>query len=156
MKVKDIMTKKVITVKTDDKISTAANLFALYDIGILIVINDNREVLGVLTDRDVVIRGLAKGLDGNNLVEDVMSRASIDIKRDADHTIALEMMGDYQIRRLVVTNDDGKLCGVLSLSDLARGKHTNKFVNETLYEISIPNPQKDKPLKFLRVDDFPL
>ena len=64
--------------------------------------------------------------------------------------------GEYDPEGLIVLNDEKKLCGVVSLSDLARIKHTNRFVNEILYEISIPNPQTEKPLKYLEVDDFPL
>jgi predicted transcriptional regulator len=65
-------------------------------------------------------------------------------------------MGEYQVRRLVILNADKKLCGIISLADVARGKHTNRLVNEILYEISIPNPQKEKPLKYLHIDDYPL
>jgi CBS domain-containing protein len=156
MKVKELMTKKVITVSKDTKLSEVARLYAKYDIGFVVVINSERTCLGVVTDRDIVIRGLARGLAGDGIVEEVMTPVVVDIHRDENVRRALEMMGENQIRRLVVINDDKKLCGVVSLSDLARGKYTNKYINEILYEISIPNPQTEKPMKYLEVDDFPL
>ena len=156
MKIKELMTKKVITATKDTKIAEVAKLFEKHDIGFVPVVNAEREVLGVLTDRDIVIRGLARGLAGEATVEDVMTPVVVDIHRDEKVSRALEVMGEYQIRRLVVVNDEKKLCGVVSLADVARTKHTNKFINEILYEISIPNPQTEKPLKYLEVDDFPL
>jgi CBS domain-containing protein len=156
MKVKDLMTKKVITVSKNEKLSEVAELFCKYDIGFVVVINSERDVLGVVTDRDIIVRGLAKGMSGEDLVEKVMTPVSVEIHKDENVRRALEMMGEYQIRRLVVINDEKKLCGVISLADLARGRYTNKLVNEILYEISLPNPQKEKPMKFLEVDDYPL
>jgi len=155
MKIKELMTKKVITAKKDDKISRVAELMSDFDIGFVVVINESREVLGVVTDRDIVIRAISRS-NFEATVDDVMTHASVEINNNSNSTRALEMMGEYQIRRLVVTNDEKKLVGVVSIADLARGKYTNKLVNETLYEISIPNPQKDKPLKYLEVDDYPL
>lgn len=156
MKVKELMTKKVITVKKNTTIKETAQLYLQYDIGMVVVINDEREVLGVVTDRDIVIRGIAKGKSGEDPIENVMTHACVDIHKDEDIKRALEMMGEYQIRRLVILNDERKLCGIISLADLARGKYTNKLVNEILYEISIANPQKEKPMKYVDVDDYPL
>jgi CBS domain-containing protein len=156
MKVKELMTKKVVTINKESTIEEAALLLLEYDIGMLVVINENREVLGVVTDRDIVIRGLAKGKTGNAKVDEVMTHNCIDIYKEENINRALEMMGEYQVRRLVILNADKKLCGIISLADVARGKHTNRLVNEILYEISIPNPQKEKPLKYLHIDDYPL
>lgn len=155
MKVKELMTKKVITIDKEDSIINAAKKMKDHDIGILVIINEKRDVLGVITDRDIVIRSIARG-NINTTVDEVMTHDSIRINKNEEIVKALETMGDYQIKRLVVVDDDLKLVGIISLSDLALGKYTNKLVNETLYEISIPNPQTEKPLKYLEVDDFPL
>lgn len=155
MKVKDIMTKDVISVSKFDSIVSAAKKMKDYDIGMVVVVDDKNEVLGVLTDRDIVIRAVYK----NNIegfVDDVMTPNPACIEPEEDVKKAIETMGEYQLKRLVVTNKAKKAVGVVSLSDIARIRHTNKFVNETLYEISIPNPQKEKPLKYLKVDDFRL
>lgn len=155
MKVKELMTKKVITIDKEDSIINAAKKMKDHDIGILVIINESREVLGVITDRDIVIRSISRG-NINATVDEAMTHDSIRINKNEEIVKALETMGDYQIKRLVVVDDDLKLVGIISLSDLALGKYTNKLVNETLYEISIPNPQTEKPLKYLEVDDFPL
>lgn len=155
MKVKELMTKKVITIDKEDSIINAAKKMKDHDIGILVIINEKRDVLGVITDRDIVIRSISRG-NINATVDEVMTHDSIRINKNEEIVKALETMGDYQIKRLVVVDDDLKLVGIISLSDLALGKYTNKLVNETLYEISIPNPQTEKPLKYLEVDDFPL
>lgn len=155
MKVKELMTKKVITIDKEDSIINAAKKMKDHDIGILVIINEKRDVLGVITDRDIVIRSIARG-NINTTVDEAMTHDSIRINKNEEIVKALETMGDYQIKRLVVVDDELKLVGIISLSDLALGKYTNKLVNETLYEISIPNPQTEKPLKYLEVDDFPL
>ncbi|MCK9536479.1 MAG: CBS domain-containing protein [Bacilli bacterium] len=156
MKIKTLMTKKVITAKKQDRISHIAMLMANYDIGMVVIINDNREVLGVVTDRDIVIRALSQGRFEDAPVETIMTQHCIDIDKNETAIRAMEMMGEYQVRRLVITNDDKKLVGIVSLADLALVKNTNKLINEILYEISIPNPQKEKPLKYLEVEDYPL
>lgn len=155
MKVKDLMTKNVITVSKFDSIVSAAKKMKDFDIGMVVVVDDKNEVLGVLTDRDIVTRAvLDNKIDA--LVDNVMTPDCVGISRDESIEKAIEMMGDYQLKRIVVTDEAKKAVGVLSLSDIARARYSNKFVNETLYEISIPNPQKDKPLKYLEVDDFRL
>lgn len=156
MKIKELMTKKVITAKKSDPISKIAKLMANFDIGMVVIINDSRDVLGVVTDRDIVIRALSMNKFNDPPVETVMTNHCVNINRNESAVRALEMMGEYQVRRLVVTNEENKLAGVVSLADLALVKSTNKLVNETLYEISIPNPQKEKPLKYLEVDDYRL
>jgi signal-transduction protein with cAMP-binding, CBS, and nucleotidyltransferase domain len=156
MKVKELMCKKIVTASKFDTISYVSELMSDYDIGFVVIVNENREPLGVVTDRDIVIRGISRGKSPSRPIEEVMTHACIDINREEDCLKALEIMGEYQIRRLVITNENKRIVGIISLADLARGKYTNKLVNETLYEISIPNPQKDKPLKFLEVDDYPL
>ncbi|HHZ17956.1 MAG TPA: CBS domain-containing protein [Acholeplasmataceae bacterium] len=156
MKVKEIMTKKVVTAKKSDRISQVAKLMTDYDIGMVVIINDTRDILGVVTDRDIVVRGICKGISADEPVEKVMTNHCVSIRRDESAVKALEMMGEYQVRRIVVTNEENKLAGVISLGDFAMVKTTNKLVNEILYEISIPNPQREKPLKYLEVEDYPL
>ncbi|MFA7435095.1 MAG: CBS domain-containing protein [Bacilli bacterium] len=155
MKVKDLMTKSVITVSKFDSIVSVAKKMKDYDIGFVVVVDDRNEVLGVITDRDIVLRSVTENkIDG--FVDDIMTPDCVGISKIEDIKKAVEMMGDYQLKRLVVTDEAKKAIGVLSLSDIARARNSNKYVNETLYEISIPNPQKDKPLKYLEVDDFRL
>jgi len=155
MKVKDLMTKNVITVSKYDSIVSAAKKMKDYDIGIVVVVDEKNEVLGVLTDRDIVTRGVYNNKI-DRFVDDIMTPDCVGIAKEEDIKKAIEMMGDYQLKRIVVVDQAKKVVGILSLSDIARARHSNKYVNETLYEISIPNPQKEKPLKYLEVDDFRL
>lgn len=155
MKVKDIMTKNVITATKYDSIISAAIKMKNYDIGLIVIVDEKDEVLGVLTDRDIVIRAVIDNMiDG--FVHEIMSNNVIGVSKNDDIEKAIAIMGEYQVKRLVVYSEAKKIEGVLSLSDIARGRYSNKYINETLYEISIPNPQKEKPLKYLEVDDFRL
>ena len=77
-----------------------------------------------------------------------MTPVVVDIHRDEKASRALEVMGEYQIRRLVVVNDE-KTLRCCEPGRCCPDKHTNKFINEILYEISILNPQTEKPLKYL-------
>ena len=156
MKVKELMTKKVITVKKNDSIITCANLMREHELGLLVVINDKREILGVITDRDIVIRLVTQGDSLEKTVDEVMTHTSVVINKDEDISHAISKMGDYQLKRLPVNNDEEKLVGIVTLSDIAICKYTNPSVSEVYYEISLPNPQKEKPLKYLGADDFPL
>ena len=118
MKIKELMTKKVITAKKSDPISKIAKLMANFDIGMVVIINDSRDVLGVVTDRDIVIRALSMDKFNDPPVETVMTNHCVNINRNESAVRALEMMGEYQVRRLVVTNEENKLAGV----PLVRGK----------------------------------
>ena len=156
MKVKDLMTKKVITVYKNDSVQDCANKMKENDLGLLVVINSNREILGVITDRDIVTRLIAKDNSYKKTVDEVMTHTCVTINKDEDISVAASKMGDYQLKRLPVINDEKKLVGIITLSDMAICKYTNPTVNEIYYEIALPNPQKEKPLKYLKVDDFPL
>jgi len=155
MKVRDLMTKDVVTAFKYDSIVSVAKKMKEFDIGMIVIVDDKKEVLGVVTDRDIVVRAVSiNAID--TFIEKIMTYDPVCIYPSEDITKAMEIMGEYQIKRLVVTDETKKIVGILSLSDIARSHHTNKLVNETLYEISIPNPQKEKPLKYLKVDDFRL
>lgn len=156
MKVKDIMTKKVITVEKHDSIKTASEKMITNDIGLLVIINNVREVIGVITDRDIMVRLVYKSDTLEKTVDDIMTHSAITIDKDDDITEALSKMKDYQLRRLPVINKKMELVGIITLSDLSICKQTNPLINNLMYELSLPNPQKEKPLKYLRADDFPL
>ena len=142
MKVKDLMCKKVVTAKRSDKILDAIKLLEKNDIGMLVIINDDRKIEGVLTDRDIL--------------NDVMTHTSVVINKDEDITSLIKKLADYQLRRLPVTNEKDELVGIVTISDIAICKQTQNFLGNTFREICLPNPQTEKPLKYLKVDDFPL
>lgn len=119
MKVNDIMTKNVIDIGMDETVSVAARTLTNYNIGMLPVRGKNGEVCGVLTDRDIVIRCLAAGRTPENTqVQDIMTAQVHSVRPDMDVSLAAHLMGRQQIRRLPVM-ENGKVCGMLSLGDIA-------------------------------------
>lgn len=119
MKIKDCMSSDVQIAQPDDTLEGAAQAMADIDVGFLPVRNDDR-LVGVITDRDITIRGIARGLGPEALVRDVMSREVMYCFDDEAIEDVLENMGDIQVRRLPVLNRDRRLVGIVSLGDLAK------------------------------------
>lgn len=156
MRVKELMTAKVITASPNDTITKAAKLMVDYDIGMVVVINEEREVLGILTDRDIVTRLISQDKGINHIVDDAMTHTVVSVNKDNKVEDAIEMMKDHQLRRLVVVNDDMKLVGVVSLADVAINKFTNKMLNDMVRGISQYDEKTYEPLKYLQVDSYRL
>ena len=120
MKVKDCMTKHVISVGTQEPVSVAARLMSRYNLGFLPVQGENGRLCGVLTDRDVVLRCVAAGKAAEQMrVSEVMSAGVLSVEAGEDAAKAARLMSRAQLRRLPVTQN-GHLTGMLSLADLAR------------------------------------
>ncbi len=107
------------------------------DIGFVPVVHveDSGKLLGVVTDRDLVVRGYAKKRPGSCPVQDVMSEAIITVSPDMDAEEAADLMAAHQIRRLPVVEND-RLVGVLALGDLSLGNTTGEDAGQALSEIS--------------------
>lgn len=121
MKVKDCMTREVRLVGPDETIAEAARAMAESDCGALPVATPDR-LVGMITDRDIAVRGIAAGLGPETKVSDVMSREVMYCYEDDATDDVLMNMGDIQVRRLPVVDGDKKLVGIISLSDLADGR----------------------------------
>lgn len=121
MKVKDCMTRDVTVAKPETPIREAAQLMEDSDAGILPVTRDG-SLLGVVTDRDIVVRGLARGLGPDATIDQVMSKDCETASEDDDLDDIAERMSDLQIRRMPVCDGGGKLAGVISLADIALSK----------------------------------
>jgi CBS domain-containing protein len=121
MNVCDIMTKDVEAVAPEESLFDAAEKMRTADTGALPVTSDDGTVLGVLTDRDIVLRAVAEGTDPKLVrVGDVMTPGAVTCRPDCPVNAAVDTMRDKQIRRLVVTEeDDTKVIGMLSLGDIA-------------------------------------
>ena len=118
MKVRDIMTEKVEIVSPDTGLENVARLMAENDIGSVPVCQD-KTILGLITDRDIVIRAIAKGENpATTKAKDVMSTDIISVSPDTDAHEAADKMSEYQIKRLPVV-ENGKLTGIIALGDLA-------------------------------------
>ena len=135
-RIADIMTRSVAVAKRDETLQAAARRMREMDVGALPV-TDGRALVGMVTDRDITIRGVAEGMVAQeSLVSDVMT-AEVRYCR-ADDTVEQVMaeMGDAQVRRLAVLDAGNEIVGIVALADIAtrQSAHTD----ETLREISTP------------------
>lgn len=136
MKVRDVMTNTVIRINPDESVSVAARTLEHYNIGVLPVCGYDGKVCGVVTDRDLVTRCLAAGRSPNATpVRDVMTQQVISVKPDMDTGAAAHLMGRRQIRRLPVM-ENGHLCGMISLGDLACREESAPDATDALSDIS--------------------
>jgi CBS domain-containing protein len=120
MKVKDVMTRDVKTCRIDDDISNAAREMWMRNCGVLPIVDDRQQVIGVLTDRDICIAAGSKNREPSRItVREVMTHRLYSCAPEADIREALQIMREKRVRRLPVLNADGKLCGILSLDDVA-------------------------------------
>lgn len=136
MKLRDVMTNPVIRISPDESVAVASRTLANYNIGALPVCGSDGRVCGMLTDRDIVTRCLAAGRSPSaTTVRDVMTAKIIVARPDMDANIAASLMGREQIRRLPVM-ENGRLCGMVSLGDLALKEETSIDAGDALTEIS--------------------
>ena len=136
MKLRQIMTNPVIRIHPDETVAVAARTLTHYNIGILPVCGGDGRICGLVTDRDLVTRCLAAGRSPQNTsVRDVMTSQVIAARPDMDSAVAAELMGKAQIRRLPVM-ENGRLCGMVSLGDLAVQKETSLDAGDALSGIS--------------------
>jgi len=117
--IRDLMTSKVETVGPDDTAKDAAAFMLSADTG-SIPVCDGDKVIGMITDRDIAVRGVAAGKGPDCSVRDLMSK-DIVCARDSDNVESVaRQMADAQVRRLPVLDDSDRLVGMVSLGDLAR------------------------------------
>lgn len=136
MKVADVMSRDVRVASPRDTIRDAAKIMADQDVGVLPV-GDNDRLVGMLTDRDIAVRAVAKGMGADAKVGDVMSAEVLYCYDDEDLDDVARNMGDVQVRRLPVVNRDKRLVGIVSMGDLAR-REDPKTVGRTMSQVSEP------------------
>ena len=120
MQVQELMAKNPISVETQEPVVAAARLMKQRNIGSIPVCDLEGKLVGMLTDRDVVLRCVAQGRDPAQLtVENIMSTGAVTARPEEDVSAALERMSREQVRRLPVIRE-GALVGMLSLADVAR------------------------------------
>jgi CBS domain-containing protein len=118
MKVSEVMTPNVCIANPDDSLKQVAELMAQQDIGFLPV-GDMDRLVGTITDRDIVVRGVANGHDASTKVRAVMTKDVKYCYDDQELDDVIQNMGDIQVRRLPVVDRDKRLVGVVSLADAA-------------------------------------
>jgi len=145
MHIKDIMTRNIICAKKNSTIYEVSNLMKMYNIGFIPVKNNN-EIIGVITDRDIVIKALTNKCNINSNIESYISRniIYIDINKSIDE--ALNLMGENQIKRLIVKNGNESI-GVLSLSDIINNYNNNIIsVLKRIWKIQNNNQDKNSEI----------
>ena len=139
-RVRDVMTSNPATVTDKDTIRDVARIMAREDTGVVPVV-EGKKIIGLITDRDIVVRLVAEGKDlGNSRVNEAMSRKVRSVKEDTPVSEVLELMSNEQIRRVPVVNQNNELVGILSIGDIAaRDRETGK-VGKAIEEISEGRP----------------
>lgn len=137
MKIRDVMTTNLKTVNCESSLMAVAKIMRDEDVGI-VPICENGEPVGLLTDRDIVIRAVAEGPEAlNRPLRTFLTDKLVTIGPDTDTKEAADLMAEKQLRRLLVC-EGGRLCGIVSLGDLAVKEDKEKRMGETLHEISKP------------------
>ncbi len=136
MKVREIMTSDVVGIGPEETAEAAARMLTHYNIGMLPVCDSRGGLCGVVTDRDLVTRCMATGKPmGKTTVRQIMTGKVNTVSADMDTGVAAHMMGRLQVRRLPVV-ENGKLCGMVSLGDLAKQEESVMDAADALMDIS--------------------
>ena len=136
MKVRDLMSRQVVRINGLEPVEAAARMLTHYNIGMLPVCGGDGRLCGVVTDRDLVTRCIAAGKEPTRTtVREVMTSNVVSARQDMDTVAAAQLMGRQQIRRLPVL-ENGKLCGMVSLGDLASSEETVYDATDALSGIS--------------------
>lgn len=139
MKVRDIMTKDVVFANKDDSVLTVAKLMKHHNVGAIPIVENAEKVLGMVTDRDIVLNMADYNFDpSNTFALKLMTDKLYTVKPEADLSSALALMKKQQIRRLPVM-EDNKLVGMLSIGDIAVRSDYNMEMSEAISEISMPD-----------------
>ncbi|MBC7770568.1 MAG: CBS domain-containing protein [Phycisphaerales bacterium] len=144
MKIRDLMTPDVRTIHPEATIREAARMMAEADVGALPVSSGDR-LAGMVTDRDIVIRGIAIGKNADSTVGEVMSHEVLYCREDDDVADVCENMSDLQVRRLPVVNADKRLVGIVSLADIADSADAED-AGEALEAITRPGGQRSQTI----------
>lgn len=149
MNINDIMSKKIIVGSTTNTLSEIAELMKKYDIGFIPIVNKNK-LVGVITDRDIVINAISNNCSFNDLIDKYVVKNIISIEQNKSIDDALNLMALKKVKRLIVT-DNNKISGILTLSDIL-GKYDNEILLDTFKQIFEINRNDD--LFSTEIDEF--
>ncbi|MCS0652169.1 CBS domain-containing protein [Cytobacillus firmus] len=133
-KIRDIMTDEVESCSLLDNVYEVAVKMKELNVGAIPIV-DNDKLVGMITDRDIVLRCVAEKHPASSKVEDIMSSHLVTVSRDTESREAARLMAEHQIRRLPVVEGD-KLVGIVSLGDFAVRHFTDDQAGEALTDIS--------------------
>ena len=139
MKVRDVMTRNVETVRPDQPVQEAASFMLSADAG-SIPVTEGERLIGMITDRDIAVRGIAKGYGPDTPVRDLMTNDIVSVRIDEDCEEVANKMSEAQVRRLPVVDEQERLCGIVSLGDLSR-ETDDQTAGQALEGVSQPGGQ---------------
>jgi CBS domain-containing protein len=142
LKLSDVITKNPHCLKENDSVFDAAKIMKERNVGVIPIVDNNQKPCGVVTDRDIVLRCIGENHDYKQCkVNEVFSKGVQKIYEDQTLDEALDIMKKNQLRRLVCVDRNDKLCGLLSLSDLACHVRDNNLLGDLLRQIHLPKGQ---------------
>jgi len=131
------MTGSVLTTTSEMALRDAARMMRDGDIGVLPVVeNETEKLVGIITDRDIVVRAVAEGKGADGIVAEAMTTELFTAKPDDFAFEAIRTMGEKQVRRVPIIDDAGVLQGIVSMADIALEMEDEREIAETLEEIS--------------------
>ena len=139
-KIRDIMTANPETVSEKDSVRDAARIMKQRDTGIVPVVN-GKKIIGLITDRDIVVRLVAEGKDvANARVNEVMTKNVRSVHDDASVDDVLRVMKGSEVRRVPVVNKNDEIVGIVSIGDLAVETNQDDKVGKAIEDISEARP----------------
>ena len=138
--VRDFMTLNPVCVSEKDSIREVARIMAREDTGVVPVV-EGRKIIGMITDRDIVVRLVAQGKDPSNArVHEAMTKGVRAIKEDSTVNDALQVMSGAQVKRVPVVNDNNEIVGIVSMGDIATDSSQSDKIGKTVEDISEAPP----------------
>jgi CBS domain-containing protein len=138
--VRDVMTPNPECVSEKDSIRDAARIMKDQDTGIVPVV-DGRKIIGLITDRDIVVRGIAEGKNLENVrVNELMSKSVRTVTEDSSVDDALQLMSNAEVRRVPVVTSNQEIVGIVSLGDIASNASQPGKVGNAVENISEAPP----------------
>jgi len=134
-KCREIMTKNVRTATGETSLREVSSMMRDGDMGAVPIV-DGQRLVGIVTDRDIVVRAVAEGRGPDSPISEAMTTELFTVKPDDFVFEAVWLMGDKQVRRVPVVNDDGSLAGIIAMADVALEMEDQQEIAETMEEIS--------------------
>lgn len=134
-KCREIMTKNVRTATGETSLRDLATMMRDGDMGAVPII-DGERLVGIVTDRDIVVRAVSNGKGPDSTASEAMTSELFTVKPDEFVFEAVRLMGEKQVRRVPVVNEDGSLAGIIAMADVALEMEDEREIAETMEEIS--------------------
>ena len=138
-KISEVMTTDVETIEADQTVREAASFMLRADAG-SIPVTDGERLIGMITDRDIAVRGVAQGRGPDTTVRELMTDDVVSVRADDNVEDVAAKMSEAQVRRVPVIDQDDKLCGIVSLGDLSR-ETGGEAASQALEGVSRPGGQ---------------